>query len=222
MVVFFDIDDTLVDHATAARAGAVALHGHVRARAPVEQFVTAWSAALDRNFPRYLAGELTFQGQRRERIREVVDAALTDEAADHVFAGYQSAYEAAWSLFPDVAACLDRLSRCRIGVISNGQVEQQHEKLRRTGIDGRFDCIVISEECGCSKPSSAIFLEACRRIGAAPGEAVYVGDRYDLDAEAARRAGFTGVWLDRHHARTALHEPPIIETLDGLDDLLPR
>ena len=60
MVVFFDIDDTLLDHQTAARAGAVALHHRVGSPVPVEQFVTVWAAALDRNFPRYLAGELSF------------------------------------------------------------------------------------------------------------------------------------------------------------------
>src|SRR5215212_2234217 len=101
MFVFFDIDDTLVDHESAARAGAIALHRRINARAPVDKFVLDWAAALDRNFPRFLAGELTFEGQRRERVRQIVDAALTDEAADAVFAGYQEAYEAAWALFPD-------------------------------------------------------------------------------------------------------------------------
>jgi putative hydrolase of the HAD superfamily len=216
MFVFFDIDDTLLDHVAAARAGAVALHRHIGAHVPVEQFVADWAAALDRNFPRFLAGELSFQGQRRERIRQVVDAALTDEAADAVFVGYQEAYEAAWALFPDVRPCLESLSPGRVGIISNGQVEQQRHKLSKTGIEARFDCIVISEECGCSKPAPEIFLEACRRIGASPTETVYVGDRYDVDAEGARRAGLTGVWLDRHHTRTMLHESPVIQTLDEL------
>jgi putative hydrolase of the HAD superfamily len=221
MFVFFDIDDTLVDHGAAARAGAMALHRHIGAPVPVEQFVSDWAAALDRNFPRYLAGELSFQGQRRERIRQVVDAALTDEAADAVFASYQEAYEAAWALFPDVLPCLETLSHGRVGVITNGQVEQQREKLKKTGIAARFECIVISEECGWSKPSSEIFLEACRRIGASPADATYIGDRYDIDAEGARRAGLTGVWLDRgQQARTALHQRPIIGALNELADVL--
>ena len=220
VVVLFDIDDTLFDHRAAERAGAVALHRSVDARAPVEQFVSAWSAALDRQFARYLAGEVSFEGQRRERIREVVDASLTDVAADKMFAGYLAAYEAAWSLFPDVLACLDRLAHCRLGIISNGQTLQQRQKLTHTGIEDRFECIVISEECGWSKPSREIFIEACRRIGALPADAVYVGDRYDIDAEAARQAGLTGVWLDRRQRRTTVHESPVIGNLDELVGLL--
>jgi putative hydrolase of the HAD superfamily len=221
MVVFFDIDDTLLDHVAAARAGAVALHRHIGAQGPLERFVSEWASALDRNFPRFLAGELSFQGQRRERIRQVVDAALTDAAADAVFVSYQEAYEAAWALFPDVLPCLDTLSNGRVGIISNGQVEQQRQKLKKTGIEARFECVVISEDCGCAKPAPEIFLEACRRIGASPAETVYVGDRYDIDAEGARRAGLTGVWLDRQRTRTARNEPPVIGTLDELAGILP-
>jgi putative hydrolase of the HAD superfamily len=220
MFVFFDIDDTLLDHVAAARAGAMALHRHIGAQVPAEQFVSDWAAALDRNFPRFLAGELSFQGQRRERIRQVVDAALTDEAADEVFAGYQDAYEAAWALFPDVLPCLETFSNSRLGIISNGQVAQQRQKLKKTSIEARFECIVISEECGYAKPSAEIFLEACRRIDASPADAVYVGDRYDVDAEGARRDGLSGIWLDRNRTRTALHESPVVATLDELAGVL--
>jgi len=53
---------------------------------------------------------------------------------------------------------LDNLSRYRLGVVSNGQAHQQRMKLQRTGISGKFDCIVISEECGYAKPNPEIFL----------------------------------------------------------------
>jgi FMN phosphatase YigB (HAD superfamily) len=49
---------------------------------------------------------------------------------------------------------------------------------------------------------------------------MYVGDRYDIDADAARQAGLTGVWLSRQQARTALHRPPIIGALDELAGVL--
>jgi putative hydrolase of the HAD superfamily len=50
--------------------------------------------------------------------------------------------------------------------------------------------------------------------------AVYIGDRYDVDAEGARRAGLRGVWLDRYGRAGAEHEPPIISSLDELDPIL--
>jgi hypothetical protein len=47
-------------------------------------------------------------------------------------------------LFPDVSPCLDRLSSCTLGIISNGQVEQQRQKLTQTGFANRFERIAIS------------------------------------------------------------------------------
>jgi putative hydrolase of the HAD superfamily len=221
MLILFDIDDTLVDHTAAANAGARVLHARVGSSLPVDEFLTRWGDALERHFDRYLAGEVTFQGQRRDRAREVVDLSLTDARADGVYATYQAAYEAGWSLFPDVLPCLDLLSSIHsLGVISNGEARQQRAKLTSTGITDRFACILISEECGFAKPSKEIFLRACEMAGESPTNAIYIGDRYAVDAQGARAAGLGGVWLDRRGRATAAHAPPVIRGLDELSGLV--
>jgi len=221
VLILFDIDDTLVDHGAAANAAARALHERVRSPVPLDEFLTRWADALERHFDRYLEGELSFQGQRRERAREVVDPTLTEAQADRVFALYQEAYEANWALFTDVRACLDQLASFHsLGVISNGEAQQQRSKLSAMGIADRFACILISEECGYAKPSREIFVRACELAGESPTNAVYVGDRYDVDAEAARAAGLAGVWLDRRARATTEHVPPVIRGLGELSALL--
>ena len=224
MVVLFDIDETLLDHRTTERAAAAALHRIARVRRPVGDFVAAWSDALERNFRRYLAGELSYDDQRRARVREAVDPELDDDAADRLLVHYLDAYLAGSALFPDVLPCLDRLARGRhrLGIISNGQSDHQRTKLARCGIADRFECILISEECGHHKPAPEIFAQACARMGEPAARAVYIGDRYDVDAEGARGAGLRGVWLDRGARASAEHEPPIISSLDELDALVPR
>jgi FMN phosphatase YigB (HAD superfamily) len=64
MVVFFDIDGTLLDQSSAERAGAIAVHRSVGAQVPVEEFVSNWSTVLERQFVRYLRGDVTYQGQQ--------------------------------------------------------------------------------------------------------------------------------------------------------------
>jgi putative hydrolase of the HAD superfamily len=216
MLVLFDIDDTLLDHRTSAWMAAATLHRIVGSQKLVDEFCTSWSDALERHFARYLLGEVSFENQRRDRVREVIDSALTDETADRIMEQYLAAYGASWLLFPDVLPCLDRLSGCRLGVISNGQGEQQRMKLTRTGIADRFEHILISEEVGYAKPDPMIFHRACAFFGVGPSEAVYIGDRYDVDAQGARAAGLRGVWLDRKREATAAHEPPLIGGLDAL------
>jgi putative hydrolase of the HAD superfamily len=216
VLVLFDIDDTLIDHASAFHLATVTLHRRVNSLMPVEDFAAQWSAAHRHYFDRYLAGELTYEQQSRARIRTVVDPGLRDDAADQLFTAYITSYEAAWSLFPDVAPCLDGLNRHQLGVISNGQRSQQVRKLERTGIIDRFGCIVISEDCGRAKPDAEIFRRACALIGESPGRTLYVGDSYDLDAMGARRAGLVGVWLDRAGSASSVHVPPVVRSLREL------
>ena len=221
MLVLFDLDDTLLDHSAAMRSGAARLHKSLGAPGPLEDFLGRWQRALERHYARYVAGEVSFREQRRARVREVVDSSLSDGAADKIFLEYAAGYEESWSLFPDVLPCLESLSRHRLGVISNGDASQQRKKLARSRIIDRFDCVVVSSECGCAKPDASIFVTACTRAGESPANAVYVGDQYELDAEAARKAGLEGVWLDRYQRATAQHAPPIIESLLRLRELLP-
>jgi putative hydrolase of the HAD superfamily len=220
VLVLLDIDDTLLDHTAAERSAATKLHQSAGLPIQLDAFLLGWSAALDQHFGRYLAGEVSFQGQRRDRVRQTIDPDLSDAAADDLFEGYLATYEANWSLFPDVLPCFERVSPRRLGVVSNGQGSQQRRKLARTGIADRFECIVISEEHGYAKPAPDIFLRACALAGESPNNCLYVGDRYETDALAARAAGLTGVWLDRRRTSTAEHMPPVIESLDGLPFVL--
>lgn len=125
--------------------------------APVEVLIE-----LGNLIQRYLLGELSFQGQRRERLKEIFshDRILTDNKADKIFQEYLEAYKMNWKLFPDVMSCLEQLSEIRLGIISNGDSSQQMQKLIATGIRERFSVFAISEDIGISKPDPKIFLKA--------------------------------------------------------------
>jgi putative hydrolase of the HAD superfamily len=220
MIVLFDIDGTLLNDAAATRAGAAALHASVGADHELEEFLATWTAALDHHFDRYLRGEIAFVEQRRARIRDALARPLDDPTADAVFDIYARAYEQSWSLYADVAPCLEALAAHRLGVVSNGPAAQQRSKLERTGIADRFEHVIVSEEASASKPDAAIFLLACEAFGTAPSDVVYVGDRYDTDALGARGAGLAGVWLDRAGELAPEHAPPTIATLGALPDLV--
>src|SRR6267142_4634550 len=220
MLILFDLDGTLFDHDAAEQSAAALLHDTLGLAIPLDEFLVRWSTALERHFARYLVGEISYQGHRRERVRELIDASLSDADADQLFATYLANYEASWSLYSDVLPCLDTIADHHLGVITNGQGDMQRRKLARTGVVNRFECILISEECGCAKPDSTIFLRACSLLGESAERSIYVGDRYDLDAQAARTARLRGIWLDRKGRATAEHTPPIIDTLNRLRTLV--
>jgi len=66
-----------------------------------------------------------------------------------------------------------------------------HAKLDALGVGGRFDPVLCAtdREIDAFKPDPRGFLRACDLWGLAPAEVLYVGDRADVDAAGARRAG---------------------------------
>jgi putative hydrolase of the HAD superfamily len=102
-----------------------------------------------------------------------------------------------WALFPEVSEVLEVLAgRSQLGVISNfdGRLRLILEQL---GISGSFRELVLSSEVGADKPHRAIFETALARFGAAPREALHVGDDPERDWQAAARLGIRVFPLER-------------------------
>ncbi len=56
-----------------------------------------------------------------------------------------------------------------------------------------FKAVVLSSVLGIRKPDPAIYLEAAKQAGVAPGECAYVGDNLNRDVTGTRAAGFGGI-----------------------------
>ncbi len=199
--VVWDVDDTLFDYTTADRVGMrdhLAAEGRLDRYGTAEQALAHWRRVTDQQWARFSAGETTFEGQRRERVRVFLDEPLTDAEADAWFQRYVRHYEAAWALFPDVLPVLDALSAShRHAVLSNSSLAVQDHKLRVLGVHDRFETILCAAELGVSKPAAAAFLAACDALGLAPHEVAYVGDHPEIDGRGAADAGLLSVWIDR-------------------------
>ncbi len=110
-MIYFDIDDTLLDYRTsqdlAAFEFAKKYSSHID---EPETFPAVWDEITERHMARYLSGELSFQEQRRCRIRECLRLDLSASESDKIFDEYYQIYEDSWRLFPDVESALLRLS----------------------------------------------------------------------------------------------------------------
>ena len=232
-VVLFDLDDTLFDHAAAVRSGVAAHRRTVGLDGDEAEEFARWHALEEKHYHRYLAGELTFLDQRRERVRGFVEPfpvdLRDDDHADEWFGAYLLEYEKAWTLHADTLPCLDELRDrgMRLGIITNAERAFQLRKLDALALTARMEHIVASGDLGFAKPDARIFAHAIELFGVPAAEAVYVGDRLETDALGAARAGLTGVWIDRHGvasveelARAAEAGVRVIRSLAELPPLL--
>lgn len=218
--VIFDLDDTLIDHTSAARTASIEWgRGHGLAGSD-EELAAHWSTISTPHYQRYQLRELTFAEQRRARVREFLphlDLAA-DSAADEAFGGYLGLYEAGWTCFPDAVPTLRRLREAGLiaAILTNGEHAQQHRKLERVGLGGEVDAMFSSDQFPLGKPDPASFLGACSALGVEPGETLMVGDSLAADVEGALGAGLGGVLLDRHDAH-----PDVSPRIRSLDELTP-
>ncbi|CCK27227.1 hydrolase [Streptomyces davaonensis JCM 4913] len=209
--VVWDVDDTLFDYTTADREGMRAhlvAEGLMGRYGTAEQALDRWREITDRQWARFSAGEASFEGQRRDRVRVFLDAELSDAEADDWFQRYLAHYEAAWALFPDVLPVLDSLAGShRHAVLSNSSLHVQDRKLRVLGVHDRFEAILCAAELGVSKPEAAAFLAACEALGLPPHQVAYVGDHPEIDGRGAADAGLLSVWIDRGTASAGADAP---------------
>jgi len=118
---------------------------------------------------------------------------------------------------PHHGPLLDRLRRgYRLAVVSNfDYTPTARGILEREGIAHCFEHVVVSDEVGWRKPKPLIFETALARLGVRAGEALYVGDRPDLDVAGAHGAGMHAVWINREaSALPAGIGPPQFEIRD--------
>ena len=122
--------------------------------------------------------------------------------------------------FPGAVDCLRTLSDDGyiLGIVSNGM-----SLLDELNLAHFFDHHVYALDLRLYKPDPAIFDHAMSLTGAAPEECLLIGDNRVCDVVGARRAGWTGVWLNRDgHSWEIEAEPPehIVTCLTELPALL--
>jgi HAD superfamily hydrolase (TIGR01509 family) len=95
-----------------------------------------------------------------------------------------------------------------IGLVSNSPLRFVWRSLEIVGFEDRFDVVLSAHEVAAPKPSPDPYLEACRRLGVAPGPDVVALEDSPTGVASARAAGLTviGVPSLEGVALTEAHE----------------
>ncbi|EEB73067.1 2-haloalkanoic acid dehalogenase [Thermococcus sp. AM4] len=191
-VVFFDLDDTLIDTSKLAEiARRNAIENMIRAGMPVDfgiayhellELINEYGSNFSRHFD-YLLRRLDLPHNPRWIAAGVI--AYHNTKISHL------------KTVRGVKRTLLRLKEMglRLGVITDGNPIKQWEKILRTEIEDYFDAVLISDFVGVKKPHRKIFEKALRKFEVQPAEALMVGDRLYSDIYGAKRVGMHTVWF---------------------------
>ncbi len=202
--ILIDLDDTLGDdRAATAHAFSAFLLAHESRLdfADREALLMKWNALAALHWNRFERGEVSFLGQRRERVRGLLGLPLSDVEADRAFDPYWVAYERAWQLFPDVAPFLERTRRHRKVIVTNGERPQQMRKMESTGLLPHVVAVVTPTDCGYWKPHPEIFAAALRTLDVPAAACLMIGDSLKNDVAPAQALGMASFHVDRSQGR---------------------
>lgn len=101
---------------------------------------------------------------------------------------------------PRASDVLDRLHGLglRVALISNFDYAPAADWiLEHTGLEGRFEKVIISDALGLRKPHEKLFEDTMAHFGASPADTLHVGDTALADIWGAGRLGIRTVWINR-------------------------
>jgi putative hydrolase of the HAD superfamily len=152
----------------------------------------------------------------RDRCAEVLRDALRLPDLDHATARRVMLGSLEFTAFADARPALRELREAghALVVVSNWDCSLP-EFLRPPGLLHLVDEVVSSAVVGAAKPDPAPFRHALELAGAAPAEALHVGDSLENDVAGARAAGVRAVLVDR-----AGSAPAGVEAVRSLGDLV--
>ena len=174
--VLFDLDGTLADTAAdLARALNAIRVKYARPALPlarIRPLVSLGAAAMLKLAFAVEPGNTRFAGLRAEFLN-CYAANIARET--HLFEGMES-------VLNDIEA------EAKWGIVTNKPAWLTQPLLRELSLDRRAACVVSGDTLAERKPHPAPVLHACRLIGVAPAETVFIGDA-ERDIEAGRGAG---------------------------------
>lgn len=207
--VLFDLDDTLFDHAFAARRALEGIHGDLPrfADGPFDILEKEYGRLLEEVHLRVLAGEMTLDEARRDRMRTLLsgdgesgDGNLPgDEEVAALASRFRGGYLENRRVAEGTYELLEELRErgvVVVGVVTNNMTAEQKDKLAFCKLDALINFMVTSEEVGSPKPEKTIFEAALNRADCRASEAVVVGDSWESDVVGARSAGIRAVWYN--------------------------
>lgn len=204
MVVFIDIDDTLLDFTKCANDAI---------KSACNKFGVPYTATLVDTFH-----PINLDLWHRLEKKEVTKEKLFDTRFQIVFdkLGIKAdgiAFETAFrENFHESAILVDGArdlleylrSKYKVYVASNASMHQQTNRMKMAELDGYIDGYFVSEEIGFPKPQKEFF-DACFKAlpDVKPQDVVMIGDSLSADIKGACEYGLKTIWYNHRNEPTS-------------------
>jgi len=200
-MIWFDLDQTLCDHVSAARQA----HRDLRAADPAweaipeERWLAEYARVNDALWAKLRQETRPWDEIRVVRFRTFTrNLALATDRAEWMAEHYIEQYIARTTLIPGARETVRRLREqgWPVGVITDGSSWVQRRKLEVSGLGALLHPMITPDEAGAFKPEPRIFQFAAESVGMPSTSHLYAGDSWETDILGARNAGWSAIWVN--------------------------
>lgn len=224
--IYFDLDDTLLDHKKAEQAGLRDVYQHFDMFAEVseQQLLDTYHHINKGLWEEYGRGEIDRHELHRRRFQETFrDLGVDEQMHEKAGAVYMDYYRNHWEWLDGAFSCYHEVAQnYEVGIITNGFAETQWLKIDQFNLKETARHIVISEEVGEMKPHPKVFDHATELAGVNRKDILYVGDSFSSDVVGGSKANWKVAWYSKNpveqgHKLAHLIFDDFVDLLKALD-----
>jgi putative hydrolase of the HAD superfamily len=197
--VYFDLDDTLLNHRQAQQKALLDVHEHFAFFGDTEtgRFIEIYNSINGKQWTLYNEGKIDADQLQHNRFDLTLRKLNLDEKnADKVGEQYLQFYQNHWRWIEGAEQAFDAIrAKYKVGILTNGFTEIQEKKFKQFDLYNRADELIISEQVGALKPHPAVFEHATKLSGYQPEEILYIGDSFQSDITGGHNYGWNTAWF---------------------------
>lgn len=223
--IYFDLDDTLLNHRAAERSGLQDVHQQfpIFKNVDPQTLIGVYHNVNSEQWSMYSRGEVSRGELQRNRFEQTLEQlGLDGSRYEEIGNYYMRCYRNHWQWIHGAQEAYYKVIRhYRVGILTNGFAETQRKKFEKFDLYSSADHVVISEDIGALKPDPEIFRHATDLAKVAPGEILYVGDSLTSDIEGGSNYGWNTAWFT-NNGDFEKHEKAdfVFEDFSALTELL--
>lgn len=197
--IYFDLDDTLLDHKSAERDALADIHANYDcfSSTPLDELINVYHRINGSQWKLYSEGRVTRKELQRNRFELTLqELGINSSLYSEVGSQYMNYYRNHWIWIDGAEAAFNAIRKAYdVGILTNGFSETQKAKFDRFNLYSQARHLVISEDVGHLKPHPGIFEHATELTGFSADEILYIGDSYNSDVKGGTGFGWKVAWF---------------------------
>ena len=197
--IYFDLDDTLLDHKQAEQNALHDIYHHFDLFKPVDvsQLVATYHQINSNQWFLYSKAKVSREQLQRNRFELTLRELNLDHSRfNEIGTRYMQFYQNHWQWIAGAQQAFQSIKKdYPVGVLTNGFAETQKKKFQQFDLYNQANHLVISEDVGVMKPHPDVFEHATKLTGYQPEEILYIGDSFTSDVTGGTDFGWKVAWF---------------------------